>query len=136
MILGLRERGVRHTSEHNPSTHNNAYSHTARKFSTANKLNPGVSGAPANISKGAGAKDGGVITNMDFNHELTTFQGTQVRADSDSMIGRDIKTVPYEVEEMDHSGGHNRIRVDIESTRYYEDKSDGEDDRKGRSFVP
>jgi len=136
MILSLRSRGVRHTSEHTPSTHGQ-YSHTTRNFKVTNKVG---GGAPANIAKGSGAdgsgKDAGTITNMGFNHEMTTFRPGAAPGDSDSVIGRDIKAVPYEMEEERERGlTAGGIRVDIESTKYYEERSDGEDERKGRSFM-
>lgn len=132
MILGLRERGVRHTSGHNTSAH---YSHSARKISNANQLQLAATGKTGNTPP---APDAGVVTNMGFNHELTTFSRTRA-GDSESMVGRDVKTVPYEMEDEagpDERQARNGIRVDIESHRYYEERSDGEsEDKKGRSFM-
>ncbi|KAG8932200.1 hypothetical protein FRC01_000121 [Tulasnella sp. 417] len=132
MILGLRERGVRHTSGHNTSAH---YSHSARKLSNANQLNVAATGKTGNTPP---TQSTGVVTNMGFNHELTTFSRTR-NGDSESMVGRDVKTVPYEMEDEaapDDRQARNGIRVDIESHRYYEERSDGEsDDKKGRSFM-
>ncbi|KAG8895963.1 hypothetical protein FRB99_000239 [Tulasnella sp. 403] len=140
MILGLRERGVHHTSAHAQST---SYTHSRRKYSDANKL--ATAGGPGTVNPGAmskgNGKDIGAITDMDFNHELTTFDrsnGTNIvrGGDSESIVGRDVKTIPYEVEEVDPARARNGIRVDIESHRYYEASSDGENDKKGASFVP
>lgn len=133
MILGLRERGVRHTSGHNTSAH---YSHSARKISNANQLNV-TAGAAVKTGNTPPTQSTGVVTNMDFNHELTTFSRTRA-GDSESMIERDVKSVPYELDETvaDQERARNGIRVDIESHRYYEERSDGEsDDKKGRSFM-
>ncbi|KAG8949319.1 hypothetical protein FRC04_008921 [Tulasnella sp. 424] len=133
MILGLRERGVRHTSGANTSAH---YSHSARKISNANQLNV-ASGAVVKTGNTPPTQSTGVVTNMDFNHELTTFSRTRA-GDSESMIERDVKSVPYELDETvaDRERARNGIRVDIESHRYYEERSDGEsDDKKGRSFM-
>ncbi|KAG8946300.1 hypothetical protein FRC04_011930 [Tulasnella sp. 424] len=129
MILSLRERGMRHASGHNTSAYN---SRTARtKVSNTNQ--------PSKISAGATAvaPSGGVVTKMEFSHELTTFDRTRV-VDSESVLGGDIKTIPYELEEGPADGrAQHGIRVDIESHRYYEERSDAEsDDKKGRSFMP
>lgn len=128
MILGLRERGMHQNSGHNTSAYN---SRTARtKVSNTNQ--------PSKISAGATAvATGGVVTKMEFNHELTTFDRTRV-VDSESVLGGDIKTIPYELEEGPADGrAQHGIRVDIESHRYYEERSDAEsDDKKGRSFMP
>lgn len=104
MILGLRERGVRHTSGVNHRS-GGSYSHSSKKLPIK----------PSQLS--AAVKNTGAITDMGFNHELTTFQ-------------RDVKSVPFEQE----SRG---IKVDIESHRYYEN-SDGDEvlDSKGQSFMP
>lgn len=124
MILGLRERGVRHTSGNN---HGASAASSGRKFSNANKLTAvavGTAKVPTN--------NHGAITDMGFNHELTTFQ-RDVPNDSESMVGRDIKSVPYEEGVVDPKA-RSGIRVDIESHRYYEN-SDGDDDHKGQSFM-
>lgn len=107
MILGLRERGVRHTSGVNHRS-GGSYSHSSRKLPIK----------PSQLS--AGVKNTGAITDMGFNHELTTFQ-------------REVKSVPFE-QDMEAGRG---IKVDIESHRYYEN-SDGDEvlDHKGQSFMP
>ncbi|KIO21505.1 hypothetical protein M407DRAFT_28897 [Tulasnella calospora MUT 4182] len=130
MILGLRARGLRNSTTAHTSGLN---SRTARTAKASNTLQAGKTAATTAVGP-----DGGVVTKMEFNHELTTFNRTRI-GDSESVLGGDIKTIPYELEEgpVDQNRAQHGIRVDIESHRYYEERSDGEsDDKKGRSFMP
>lgn len=131
MILGLRERGLRHSTTAHTS---GAGSRTARTGKASNTLQPGKSAGATAVGS-----NGGVVTKMEFNHELTTFNRTHA-GESESVMMGDVKTIPYELEEgpVDSSRAQHGIRVDIESHRYYEERSDAEsgDDKKGRSFMP
>ncbi|KAG9019820.1 hypothetical protein FRB90_005968 [Tulasnella sp. 427] len=126
MILGLRERGVRHNGQ-STSAYNSRTARSGTKLSATNQ--PGKSAGATAV-----ASNGGVVTKMGFNHELTTFNGNGVNT-----IAGDVKTIPYDMEDGPLDNGRSQgIRVDIESHRYYEERSDAEsgDDKKGRSFMP
>ncbi|KAG9044408.1 hypothetical protein FS837_008203 [Tulasnella sp. UAMH 9824] len=117
MILGLRERGLRHSTTAHTS---GLGSRTARTAKAGNTVQPGKSAGATAVGP-----DGGVVTKMEFNHELTTFNRTRV-GESESVMMGDIKTIPYELEEgpVDSSRAQHGIRVDIESHRADDNSSD------------